>query len=255
MGIAVADVDGDGELDVFMSHVAGETNTLYRGGAGGLFTDRTLDAGLAGRDLPFTGFGCALFDHDADADVELAVANGRVYRGPVLAGASVGDFWNPFAEPNFFYDNAGGRRFAAADELAGAFAGAVAVTRGLAIGDLDGDGDIDMVAASNDRHLSVYRNDTPRTGNHRLALRLLDGAVDAAGARVWVRAGGVSRAGVLLPSAGYQSVQEAVVHFGLGAAATVESIEVRWPGGERERFPGSAVDRVVTLKRGEGRTP
>ena len=103
MGVTVGDADRDGELDLFMTHFIRETNTLYLASPYGIFSDATDSSGFAGIDLPFTGFGCGFFDFDHDADLDIALVNGRVMRGPVLPGANIGKFWDPYAEPNLFF--------------------------------------------------------------------------------------------------------------------------------------------------------
>ena len=100
MGIAVGDVNGDTRPDLFVTHLSGETNTLYVASTYAVFVDMTEMVGFAGRDLPVTGFGCGFVDFDNDADLDIALVNGRVKRGAVLEGASTGEFWNFYAEPN-----------------------------------------------------------------------------------------------------------------------------------------------------------
>lgn len=105
MGIAVGDVNGDTHPDLFATHLSGETNTLYITAIASVFTDMTETAGFAGRDLPFTGFGCGFLDFDNDAYLDIALVNGRVKRGEILEGAAVGEFWNFYAEPNLLFQN------------------------------------------------------------------------------------------------------------------------------------------------------
>ncbi len=100
MGVALGDVNGDARPDLFMTHVAGETNTLYVSMESALFSDRSDASGTSANDLPFTGFGCGLFDYDNDGDLDLAIANGRVKRGTPVPGANLGPFWNAYAERN-----------------------------------------------------------------------------------------------------------------------------------------------------------
>ena len=121
MGVTTGDADGDGRLDLFMTHLRGETNTLYIATEYATFTDESDAAGLGAVDLPYTGFGCGFFDYDNDGDLDLALANGRVKRGTPLPGAAVGGFWNAYAEPNLLFENSGDGNFIDVSPLAGAF--------------------------------------------------------------------------------------------------------------------------------------
>ena len=105
MGIAVGDLNGDMRADLFATHLSGETNTLYITTPYAAFVDMTEVAGFAGHDLLFTGFGCGFLDFDNDADLDIALVNGRVKRGAILDGANVGAFWNFYAEPNLLFQN------------------------------------------------------------------------------------------------------------------------------------------------------
>ncbi|MCP3978096.1 MAG: CRTAC1 family protein [bacterium] len=254
MGIAPGDLDGDGRDELFLTHIAQETNTLYAARAGGLFADRTVEHGLGIDDLPHTGFGCGLFDLDHDGDRDLAWVNGRVYRGPIVEGADLGPFWNLYAERNELRINDGSGRFVAATEPTGGFREAVEVSRGLALGDLDDDGDLDIVVSENGGGLRIYRNDAAPAERHWLRVRALTGPRDATGARVTLVAGDRRWSAVVQNATSYQSAGDLRLHFGLGDVGRVERIEVLWPDGGRETFDGVGVDRSVTVVRGAGRS-
>lgn len=251
MGLAIGDVDDDGYLDVLSTHLRDENNTIWAGSAHG-FTDRTLETGMAADDRPWTGFGCVLFDLEHDGDLDLAVVNGAVS----LPGPRVDrPFWDRYSEPNLLFVNDGDGRFEPAPALAGRFAERRELTRGLASGDLDRDGDLDLVVSNGDGSLRIYRNDAPAADTHWVAVRAVTGSRDALGARVAVDAGGRVAVGTVLANASYQSVSEPRAHFGLGATDSIDGIEVTWPDGTRERFAGGAADRVVLVRRGEGSPP
>ena len=251
MGVAVGDVSRNGFFDLFLTHLWQETNTLY-GGAGPLFNDNTLEAGLAEDGRPMTGFGCGFFDYDNDGDLDLAMVNGRVYRNDVLPGASLSEFWNLYAEPNFLYENDGTGRFRNVSDRARSFAGRLEVSRGLAFGDIDNDGDVDLALTNVDNSVRLFRNDAPRPGSHWLRVRALTAGRDAVGARVVVVAGGDELAHLVLLGYSYVSSSDPRVHFGLGSVDRVDAVEVLWPDGARERFPGSEADRELRLVQGTG---
>lgn len=251
MGVDVGDVDGDGRLDLFMTHLTRQTNTLYMATEAGLFRDRSVESGLGPVDRPYTGFGTGFVDFDHDGDLDLAVVNGAVVKERVWPGAELGEFWNLLAQPNLLFRNEGAGRFVDVSTLAESFASRVEVSRGLAFGDLDGDGDLDMVVA-NLRGIRVYRNDAPDPEAHWLAVRTMVGRRDAVGSEVTVAAGGREWLRLASPGFGYASSNDPRAHFGLGRVDRVDRLEVRWPDGLRESFPAPAVNRVVTVRRGEG---
>ncbi len=251
MGIAVGDVNADGLLDLFLTHLSRETNTLYLATPGWLYEDRTLEAGLERYGLAETGFGCGLFDYDHDGDLDLAVVNGRVSRGEARPGAALGSFWNLYAEPHFLLENDGRGFFVDASARAGSFASAIELRRGLAFGDLDDDGDVDLVTSTHDGGLRLFRNDAGG-GGHWLRVQALTRGRDALGARLELIAGGRRRVAAVLTTSSYQSSNDPRVHFGLGSAEGAEAIEVVWPDGMRERFAVESVDREIVLVQGRG---
>ena len=251
MGVTVGDVNGDGRLDLFMTHLRDETNTLYTATEYGIFVDTSEASGLAAVDRGYTGFGCGFFDYDNDGDLDLALVNGSVRRGSKFPGAKVGEFWNLYAEPNLLFQNDGGGNFTHISSLAGAFANQVEVSRGLAFGDADLDGDIDLVVG-NLNGMRVFRNDAPPPSNHWLRVRAMDGNRDAIGAEVTVATAEAEFVRLVLPGYSYLGSSQLRAHFGLGATEIVESIEIVWPDGSRERFKPLGVDRELTLRKGSG---
>ena len=254
MGITVGDVDGDAQLDLFMTHFREETNTLYRAGKGS-FVDHSANAGTAAIDLPYTGWGCGFLDFDHDGDLDLAVANGPVIRRPALEGASLGPFWNEYAEPNLLFQNDGTGRFANVSRHAGRLTTLVESSRGMAFGDLDHDGDLDLIVSNVDNMVRVFRNDAPKAGTHWLKVRAQVGPRDALGATVTLIAGDAEQRRWVRPviaAYSYASSSEPVAHFGLGSLDRVEAAIVTWSNGQRERFTVGAVDRNLTVVQGKG---
>ena len=173
-------------------------------------------------------------------------------RGAVLPGASIGDFWNPYAEPNLMFQNDGHGHFTNLSPLSGAFTTQVEISRGLAFGDIDRDGDIDLVVGNIWGTPRVFRNDAPTPGTHWLSVRAMIGNRDAIGARVTVIAPGVKFVGLVLPAYSYLSSSDFRAHFGLGKIEEIEEIELMWPDGERERFKVPSIDRELSVRQGEG---
>lgn len=251
MGVDAGDLDGDGRIDLFMTHLGSQTNTLYRGGPRGTYLDTTGSVGMAPVDLPYTGFGCGFIDHDLDGDLDVAVVNGRVSRGRATAGHG---FWWDYAEPNLLFRNDGRGRLESAAEEAGPFASAREVSRGLAWGDLDEDGDVDLVVG-NLGGVRVLRNEGSSEDGRWLRVRCLARGVDAAGARITIRTGDRRLVRIATPARSYASSCDPRVHVGLGGAAGVDAIEVVWPDGAEESFESPGLDRDVVLIQGRGRTP
>jgi hypothetical protein len=256
MGVAAADLAGSGRLDLFITHLAEERHTLWRQDVPGRFRDETAAAGLAHPQWRGTGFGTIAADFDHDGWLDLAVVNGRVTRARLPDGVPPSElpaFWQPYAERNQLFAGTGGGRFRDASADSPAFTGRPGVYRGLAWGDLDNDGAVDLIVSTIEGPARLYRNVAPRKG-HWVGVRAFDAEHnrDALGAAVTVVAGGRTWLGLSNPGQSYCSSGDPRVHFGLGPAATVDEFRVDWPDGRREVFPGGPADRYVTLSRGRG---
>lgn len=258
MGIALGDVDGDGQFDLYVTHLTQETNVLWKQGPRGLFRDGTAAAGLASSRWRGTGFGTVLADFDHDGALDLAVVNGRVSRsedqGSTDAASSIHDpFWRRYAERNQLFANDGGR-FRDISLQNVPLCGTASVARGLACGDFNGDGALDLLVTTVAGPARLYRNVAPDRG-HWLMVRALDPALkrDAHGAEVTVRAGGRRWLRWLNPGSSYLCSNDPRAHFGLGSAERVDAIEIHWPDGFKEAFPGCDADRVLVLYKGKGR--
>ena len=164
MGITAGDVDADGDLDLFVTHVINQTNTLYINDGELGYEDRTTASGLAASSLAMTGFGTGFFDFNHDGELDLAIANGRVQRHPPLPGASLSAYWNVYAEPNQLLVNDGAIRFRDVTSAAGDFGAPVEVSRALVFGDIDEDGDLDLLVTNTASRVRLYRNDASKVG-------------------------------------------------------------------------------------------
>jgi hypothetical protein len=250
MGVALGDVDQDADLDLFVTNLVNETNTLYLRVDELGFGDGTARSRIAELSRPYTGFGAVFLDADRDGDLDLAVVNGRVERAPLFPGAAIDAHWNEYAERNQLLLNDGGGVF---DEGGGgAFAGHAEIGRGLAAADLDGDGDLDLVVTNVSGPARIF--DNVATSGHWLSVRTRDEQLkrEVVGARIVVRAGGKAHRRVVGPASSYLTSCVTPAHFGLGDATQVDSIEVTWPGGAVEKFAGTPADREITVVRGKG---
>jgi len=254
MGVAVGDVDGDARLDLLLTHLVTETHTLYRQTEPGSWRDATARRGLGASTRNDTGWGCAFVDLEHDGDADLICVNGRVMRGPVLEGARLSPFWNRYAQPDRVLINEGGRFSVGGPEF-GAFGTSVENGRGLAVGDVDRDGDPDFLVSSANGTLRLFLNEVPKQGGW-LRVRAVDprrGGRDVEGAVVTLRAGDRVWIAPCARTGSYLSSSEPVAHFGLGAAERIEEVSVVWPGGPREHFGPAAAGQSLVLKRGQGR--
>jgi hypothetical protein len=258
MGVTVGDVDGDGRLDLFITHLTSQTHTLWRQTAAGLYQDDTTAAGLAMPHWRGTGFGTILADFDNDAALDIAVVNGRVERSPAGNADESSPYWGHYAERNQLFRNDGHGVFHDISRGNEALCGAFAVSRGLVWSDFDEDGGIDLVTTAVAAPARFYRNVAPNRG-HWLIVRARDPARqrDAYGAVIRFQAGGCSRVGLINPGQSYLCSGDPRAHFGLGTVDQIEEIRVDWPDGPVESateiFPCGKVDRVLVLERGKGR--
>ncbi len=259
MGVDAGDFDSDGDDDLFMTHLTRETNTLYVNDGLGLFEDRTATIGLGAPSLAYTGFGTAWLDFDNDGWLDLLAVNGAVqashqrFAGGGRASAQAGGP-PPLDQPNQLFRNLGNGRFDEVTRRAGPVFGLSEVSRGAAFGDVDNDGDVDVLVTNNNGRARLLINEV---GNrHRwIGLRLVGGPGrrDMLGAKVGVfRDDGPPLWRRARTDGSYASANDPRVLVGLGAAAAVRRVRVVWPGGREEDWTDLPVDGWLTLEEGTG---
>ncbi|WP_435010906.1 CRTAC1 family protein [Tundrisphaera lichenicola] len=243
MGVDAGDFDHDGLQDLFVTNFARDHATLYQNVGGLMFIDISTALRLKPLTFQTLKWGCALFDFDLDGDLDPIIVNGHIYpqvdRYPSLVES--------YKQRPTLLRNDGGRLTDISQD-AGPGLQVAASARGLATGDYDDDGDLDLLITTVDGPPLLLRNDTPHEG-HWLKLRLLNRhGSPAINARAIVTAGGVDRMRELRSGSSYQSQNALELHFGLGSSARIERLQVVWPGGGRTTLKDEEVDRTITLR-------
>jgi hypothetical protein len=249
MGVTLADVENDGTQVLLVTNLTREGVTVFKGGKSGQFDDVTAQFGLLEPTFGYTGFGTQWFDYDNDGWLDLFIANGGVTLGGPSGGTS------PYAQRKQLFHNEGrGKRFRNVSQTAGAAFQIPEVSRAAAFGDIDNDGGIDIVVASNGGPVRLLRNQNTKR-NHWLVLKLESPQKNrfAISAQVGLlRKGRDTLWRLVNTDSSYLSANDVRVHFGLGDSATIDAVEVHWPGGSAERFENIKADRIVHIKQGIG---
>jgi enediyne biosynthesis protein E4 len=246
MGVDAGDFDGSGTDDIFVTHLMEETNTLFTNAGAAVFEDRTRETGLGMPGRRFTGFGTLFFDYDNDGWLDLLVVNGAVQLLPELIRK--GDPF-PLGQPNQLFRNTGNGRFVEVVEQAGPSFQLLEVSRGAAFGDIDNDGDTDVLVTNNNGPVRLLLNQLGNR-NHWLGLRIIGkNGQDLLGARVDVvlKKDQILRRRVRTDGS-YLSANDPRVLVGLGKATQVEAVRVHWPGGSVAELKAPPVDRYTTIK-------
>ena len=249
MGVTAADFNNDGSEDLFMTHLTEETHTLYLNDGAGGFSDQTSRFGLT-RVENYTGFGTQWFDYDNDGHLDLFMANGAVRMTRLAEPADYA-----YDQINQLFHNDGDGNYRETTAEAGAALQLSEVSRGAAFGDIDNDGDVDILVTNNNGPVRLLLNGTG-SRHHWLQVQL-EGVQSnryGVGARVGVRRQGKSTLWRRAHTDGsYLNANDHRVHFGLGGDQEVEAVIVHWPGGVSETWEGVEADRLVTLQEGSGK--
>ena len=250
MGVTFDDYDGDDRLDLFVTNFADDFNTLYAGGASGFFQDRTAAAGLWTPETQHRlAWGTFFFDADHDGKAELFVANGHIY--PQIDQLGIAE---TYAQANQLFVLGGDGRFEDVSTAAGPGFAISKVSRGAAMGDLDDDGDLDIVINNLDDVPTVLRNDSRATGRWlKVLLRGRGHNTSAIGARVRVEAGGKTYSRYVRSAESFLSHHDLRLHFGLGSAEKVDRLTIDWPDGTTEALAErSPTSVLLVIQQGEG---
>jgi hypothetical protein len=243
MGVDAEDVDGDGRPELFVTNFDNEYNTLYRNLGRGYFVDATASFGLAADSVPYISWECALADLDNDGWPDVVVANAEIDDNAESLGKTLS-----YEQPPLLHHNQAGKRFRLANRGAGAYFEGRHLGHGLAIGDLDDDGDLDLVISHKDGPPAILRNDTP-TANHWVRFLLVGtrSPRDAIGARIEVQAG--DRVIYRLKKSGHSlmSSHDPRILVGLGSAKTLTRVTVRWPSGAISELQRPALGRTHAI--------
>jgi hypothetical protein len=247
MGASAGDYNCDGWLDIFKTNFSDDTCSLYRNNGDGTFTDSTFAAGM-GLNTRHLGWGCGFADLDNDGWPDVFAAHGHVYPEVERAGVDV-----PYREPKIVYRNLRNGKFEDVSSRAGPGAGLLRSARGVAFGDFDNDGDIDIVVNNVGDPPTLLRNDVDNK-NRWLKIKAIGTRSNRSGigARVKVVAGSHSQIDEVRSGGSYISQNDLRLHFGMGSALTADLVEIRWPSGQVDRLENVETNQVVRVKEGAG---
>jgi hypothetical protein len=248
MGVTVGDYDHDGKFDIFATNFSQEYNVLYRGQGTNLFTDVSYAAKVAEVSMPYVGWGTKFFDYDNDGWLDLFVANGHVYPQVDSANLDAG-----YRQRKLLHKNNRDGTFSEVAAQSGDALMEKHVSRGVAFGDIDNDGDVDMVINDLDGSPQVLRNDGGNANNSVLIKTIGDRSNrDGIGAHVKVVSQDLTQIDEVRSGASYISHNDLRLHFGLEKRTKIDLVEIRWPSGAVEKIEGVGVNKVLVIKEGKG---
>jgi enediyne biosynthesis protein E4 len=250
MGTDMGDINGDGLLDIIVTNLDRETHSLYRNLGKGLFSNVTFESGVGQATLPYVGFGVAFFDYDNDTDLDLTIANGDIIDNVSLFRDSTSH-----EQRNLLLQNDGSGKFRDVTAASGAGFALKKVSRTLAVGDLDNDGDLDILIGNNGQTADLLRNDGGNR-NNALVVRAVGSKSNrnGIGAVLRLTVGGKVLMRHIKGGSSYQGQSDLRVHFGLGSALQAERLEISWPGGGTDTLEAIKANQIVTMSEGRGMT-
>jgi len=250
MGTDMGDINGDGLLDIFVTNLDRETHSLYRNQGKGLFSNVTFESGLGQATLPFVGFGTAFFDFDNDSDLDLAIAN-----GDIIDNASLFRDNTSHEQRNLLLQNDGTGKFRDVGGTSGPGFALKKVSRALVVGDLDNDGDLDILIGNNGQTADLLRNDGGNR-NNALLIRTIGSKSnrDGIGAQMKLTVGGKVLMRHVKAGSSYQGQNDLRAHFGLAGSQQADSLEILWPGGSVETLGAIKANQIVSVTEGRGIT-
>ena len=246
----MGDVTGDGLVDIFVTNLDGQTHSLYKNLGKGLFVDVTFPSGIGETTLPFVGFGTAFLDYDNDGDLDLSIANGDVIDNATRLRDNTS-----YEQLNLLLRNDGTAKFTSVGPASGSGFALKKPSRGLATGDLDNDGDLDLVIANVGTTADVLQNNGGNRANSIL-IRTVGSLSnrDGIGARLRLFVGGKVLVRNVKAGSSYLSQNDLRVHFGLGDAPRADRLEIRWPSGAVDTIENIQAKQIVTVREGSGVT-
>jgi hypothetical protein len=249
MGVAAADYDNDGKIDILRTNFIDETTTtLYRNLGEGFFSDQTIAAGLA-VNTRYVAWGAQFVDIDQDGYKDLIVANGHIY--PELARSGTSE---PFEMPRLFYWNVRNGAFRDVTKYSGAALALAQSSRGLAVGDLDGDGAPEIVIVNMNAPPTVLKNYGEKGNSILIRLTGAQSNRSAIGAKIAVSTGASVQTAIVASGSSYLSQSDFRQHFGLGKGTQADHIEIFWPSGRRESFANVPANQEIQVREGGGIT-
>jgi hypothetical protein len=247
MGTMFGDYDGDGRVDLVVTNHETEMHSLFRNVGGGLFADVTVPSGVGPATVPYVGFGVVFVDYDNDSDLDLAEVNGHVIDNVALVRNG-----GRYAQKRLLLQNTGGR-FRDVSAQSGPGFAAESVGRTVASGDIDNDGDLDLLVTNNGGRAELLRNDGGNRANALLVKLVGEKSNrDGIGARLRLTAGQRTLVRDVASGGSYQGQNDLRIHFGLGDRTRAERIEIRWPSGLAEQLSDVPANRIITVREGKG---